>query len=237
MVEQVVVNVDSKIEELENISMMILSNTSLMNSAQRKTYENTLQRIQEINAIESTLFSMMSSNNNIKGIYLYKANGESFGSGVDLTQSTGLKEEFFKLVKETGGKPLWVCGLGGSYDYLYLLRPLVSLNNLKEEGILAIFISIEEFNSIFQNADLGDGEIFLLDENRTILSHLDQEQLGVTLNDEYLDKVYTEKLSDNFNHGKYVVSYGTTKNGWKVTTKEPISSLMQEMEIVEVILL
>lgn len=232
MVEQVVVNVDSKIEELENISMMILSNTSLMNSAQRKTYENTLQRIQEINAIESTLFSMMSSNNNIKGIYLYKANGESFGSGVDLTQSTGLKEEFFKLVKETGGKPLWVCGLGGSYDYLYLLRPLVSLNNLKEEGILAIFISIEEFNSIFQNADLGDGEIFLLDENRTILSHLDQEQLGVTLNDEYLDKVYTEKLSDNFNHGKYVVSYGTTKNGWKVTTKEPISSLMQEMEIV-----
>ena len=48
-----------------------------------------------------------------------------------------------------------------------------------------------------------------------------------------IEKIYGEKSSDNFNHGDYIVSYGTTKNGWKVTTKEPISSLMQEMETVK----
>lgn len=239
MVEQVVVNIDSKLEELEDISTMILSNTSLMDSIQREKYDNALQKIREIDKNETTLFSMMSSNNNIKGIYIYENNGEVIGSGTDFTKGGDasedkIRKEFSELVADAGGNPVWLTGADGSYEHIYLLRSLRNLRTLENVGVLAIFINTGEINLIFENADLGNSaEILLLDQDKKIISHLDTQRLGNELTDEYIEKIYGEKSSDNFNHGDYIVSYGTTKNGWKVTTKEPISSLMQEMETVK----
>ncbi|WP_058486636.1 methyl-accepting chemotaxis protein [Defluviitalea phaphyphila] len=243
MIEQVVININSKIEEIENISTMIASNTELMESIQKQEYSSVLEKIQTIDKIESNLFSMISSNNNIKGIYIYKTNGEVIGTGMDFTStmsggSTEAIEEnrkqFLEMAKNNKGKPLWINGFKDNYDYIFLLRPLRSLISLEDVGALVIYIDIKEINSLFEEINLGNNaEIYLLDDNKNIIAHLDDSKLGTKSDKSYLNKLYGENLSDNFTDSGHVVSYGTIKNGWKIATEEHISGLMEEMEVVK----
>lgn len=241
MVEQVAVNIDLKIKELENIPMMILFNTELIDSIQKNTFNNVLEKIHNQTKIENTLFNLVNSNSSIKGVNIYKDNGDVFGSELTITNGEDklmsqaeLGKVFSELVKDSEGESVWVTGLNNSYDYIILLRSIKSFINSKPIAVLAVFVKTEEINSLFKEMDLSNtASMFLLNQNKNIIGDLDVEKIGTQLTDEYLNKIYGENSSSNFRDSNNVVSYASTRNGWKVITKEPISSLMEEMKVVK----
>lgn len=239
MVEQVSSNIDLKMKEIENMSMMFVSNIEYIEILEKSTYDNSMKRLESFKAIQKNLNSMMSSNNYIKGIYIYLENGEAIGAGNDYTRGSAgskddVRKQFLECVKNNDGNTVWLSGFNDSYDYIYLLRPVRSLKTLGNIGVITFFISVDEINSVLQNIGLENGaDIFLLNQTRKIISHLDTKKIGTELTDTYLDKVYASNESGNFTDSGYLISYTTNSSGWKIVTSERVSSLMREMEIVK----
>lgn len=241
MIEQMAINIDSKIEQFETVSMMIISNDELTTTIENEEYDNILDKMRGHEKIRNSLFSIASSNKNISGIYIYKDNGDVFGHGVDITTKGKYKDnpgearkQLLDISKSRSGKSVWATGLFDSYEYICLVRPLRSLKTLREIGTVAIYIDYKELNSAFQQSDLeGIGDIMIIDENKNIIVHNDADILGKQVDDKYLENVFSKNSSDNFTNSNEVISYATTEIGWKLINKEPISILMKEMKIVK----
>ena len=240
MVEQAAININSKIEQLENISMMIISNDEFISILQQEEYENIVDKMRDNEKLRDTLFSISVSNNDISGVYIYKNNGEVYGTGRDITSLSGNNSDteasrqfLADIATKHEGKNVWVTGLNNSYEFVTLTRQLRNLKTLSHIGTLAIYVDYKKFNSIIDQSDSDSSEIMLLDENRNIIVHRDPNLLGSPFTAQYTDNIYGDAKSDNFTDADEVISYATAKNGWKVVTKAPVSALMQEMEVVK----
>ena len=239
MVQQIANNIDLKIKEIENIPRMVQYNSKLLEYIRKEEFNNLLEKINTESEIENILLSIENSNNSIKGINIYKENGEVFGSNFRIENSDGTSmsadygKVFEELMKDSEEELVWVTGLNNSYDYIILLKSIKNFVNTKPIAVLAVYIKADEITSLFKEMDFSDtGSMFLLNPNKNIIGDINNENIGTQVTDGYLDKIYGENLFGNFRDADNVISYATTKNGWKVITKEPISSLMAEMVVV-----
>ncbi|NLU51690.1 MAG: methyl-accepting chemotaxis protein, partial [Clostridiaceae bacterium] len=241
MVEQVAINIDTKIKQLENVSMILTSNEEVLSILGKKDYANDMEKIKDDETIKRTIYSISFSNSDVDGIYIYKPDGKFIGSGTDATTIGKLKENteenrkaLADIAAGQDGKVAWVTGLGNSYEYLILTRQLRNTKTLEPLATLAIYVDYNKFSSMFnQRISDSTGEIMLLDSDKKIIVHRDKNVLGNTFEAGYTDRIFGEAISDNFTDSGEVISYATAKTGWKVVTKEPVSALMNEMEVVK----
>ena len=84
MVEQVAMNIDSKIEEFERIHAMINTNLKLIENLENLDSVSSFDKVKNVREIDNDLVSIIASNNNIRAANIIKTNGESFGSGLYL---------------------------------------------------------------------------------------------------------------------------------------------------------
>jgi len=240
MVEQIAMNIDTKLEEFERSQTLVKTNLKLMKDLRELDSISSFDKAKIIKEIESDIVSIVISNNDIKTAHIIKNNGESFGSEF-VSISTGGKninkneqiQHLLELINSSGGKNLWITGLYDSYEQIYLITQMDDLSTGKSIGGIVISIHSKGIRSILEKANLGSGEIFIINENNEIVSSIDEEKLGTVLEDGFLDKIYGENTSGYFTNSNYVISYATTKNGWKIITKEPVSALMKDMEAVK----
>ncbi|NLM14232.1 MAG: methyl-accepting chemotaxis protein, partial [Epulopiscium sp.] len=240
MINQLVLNINYKIDEIERASMMLISNREITKIIEENSQnKSNYQQLQDINAVKATLSSIANTNNDITGMYIYKEDGTKIGSGndriLDEVQSYDKQMEFYNTFKgflENSGKDtLWITGLNDSYQNIYFVRNMKSLATMNEIGIIVISINSRYINSVLQHVELDtNADVFILDENQNIVAHLDQEKLGVKNEDEIITTIYGTELSGNFTQSGDLISFATATNGWKAVTKEPVSSLMSEMK-------
>lgn len=242
MVEQTASNIDLKLKEIENISMIIISNSELLDIIEKDMYANIVDKVNDEKKIEDHLFSIISSNKYIKTVNIYKQNGTIFGSELSSETSGESKytlqkkmgKEFIELMKASNGKPIWITGFNNSYENIYLIRSMKKSMSSKETAALVLSVDSKEINSTFGESESGySTAIMLLDENEHVIAHTDTEKLGSQLSDIDLNTIYNNSSSGTLMDHDHVVSYATTQNGWKVITIEPIASLMKEMTAVQ----
>ncbi|NLK96518.1 MAG: methyl-accepting chemotaxis protein [Epulopiscium sp.] len=240
MVEQIAMNIDSKIEEFERIHTMVNTNMKLMNNLEYLDTVSSAHKLQTVKEIDNDIVSIIASNNHIRAANIINNKGEHFGSSFIAISAEGKTinkseqiEQLKNLIDTSDGKALWVTGLFDSYEYIYLIAQIRSLDTGEPIGGIVISINSKGIHSVLEKANLGSGEIFLINENKEIISGIDEEKLGMVPEDEILNKIYTENPSGYFTDSDYVISYATTNNGWKIVTKESVSALMKEMEAVK----
>lgn len=238
MVEQLAVNIDFKIDEFEKIPRMIIGNDEIMRNLLREDFATINEETQNSQSIQRALFSMNFSNAGMEAIYLYKNNGDIFRAGSRINLATELKgkseldifKDLSKTMQENKGNFLWLTGYNDTYKYVLLVKELSTTDDI---GIILVVINSDELESIVNQTGMnGTGSIMILDENRMIISHEDSSLLGSELTDGYLESIYGDTESNHFRDGDDVISFATTKTGWKLITKQPMSSLMEEMQVV-----
>ncbi|HHW67640.1 MAG TPA: methyl-accepting chemotaxis protein [Epulopiscium sp.] len=241
MVEQTAANIDLKLKEIENISMIITSNTEIMDAIEKDMYTSISEKVSDEKKIENTLFSIINSNKYIKTANIYKENGTVYGSDLSVTSGESkfvlqkeMGNQFIEMVKASNGKPMWITGFNDSYENIYLVRPVKKSITSEQTAALVLSINSKEINSTFGESESGySADIILLNENEQIIAHTDAEKLGTKLSDIDFDAIYSNNISGNLMDQSHVISYATTQTGWKVVTVELIESLMEEMTAVQ----
>lgn len=239
MIDQLILNIDYKIEEVERASMMLISNKEITKIIEQKKQDvMDYDQLQEINKVESTILSIVNTNSGISGIYIYKEDGTRIGAGSDSIlykgQNYDKQIEYYNMFKEildnSQEEASWITGFNDSYQNIYFVRTMRSPQTMKEIGLIIISINSKYINSVLENMELDqNAQVYILNENQVIIGHLNQENLGIKNEDEFLTYIYGEESSGNITLNGDLISFATASNGWKAVTTEPIASLMSEM--------
>ena len=239
MIEQLVINFNSKLNEIESVSSLIVSDDNLLKSIEKDTFKDILDETNTNKEVESQLFSIALANDAVNSITIIKENGDIFSSLSNITVKNkenieNFKSRYKELSIESNGKPIWLSGLNESYDYVFLIRSLKSHRSFKDIGLIVISINTEEFNLLLGEVNTeGTMDISIINDNKKVISHIDREMIGSELTEEFVDEVIKDVLVGNINEDDYLISYGTIRNGWKIISKESKDSLMSEMKVVK----
>ena len=184
------------------------------------------------------ILSIVNTNSGISGIYIYKEDGTRIGAGSDSIlykgQNYDKQIEYYNMFKEildnSQEEASWITGFNDSYQNIYFVRTMRSPQTMKEIGLIIISINSKYINSVLENMELDqNAQVYILNENQVIIGHLNQENLGIKNEDEFLTYIYGEESSGNITLNGDLISFATASNGWKAVTTEPIASLMSEM--------
>jgi methyl-accepting chemotaxis protein len=240
LLKQVKNNIDSKILEVEKATMMILGNYEVMKIIST-TYsnDNMYQKIEDSRKIENVLSSIIFSSPDIKSIMVIKSNGEKisneFMPGLDkyFLSDEFKKSEVYKAVREAGGKAVWVTGLNGDYSQIFVMRKLTNVVKAEDAGTLIVAIPESVISTIYDGVELGkNGTIMMLRTDHSIISHHLKENIGKNFQENYIDNIFGENESGIFVKNNELIAFNTCTNGWKIITKVPMNSLMEEMYAV-----
>lgn len=229
---QIVEKIDSKIDELENTSMLVFGDTKMNELIGINEFEDFFEELQTNNQVTEFIKNIVILNNDIKSISILKENGKYYHAyTTDKEINNNLGEDFFssslyERVKSASGRPVWVSNYRGQDDNIYMFRQLINLRNGREIGILVFNIKIDAFHDIVTGTDFGEGaRITLLNEDKTIITGLDNELRG-SLYDGFVDM---EIDSAYMKVDNTLTVYATTKYGWKLIAAIPVESILGDV--------
>ena len=88
MIEQLVINFNSKLNEIESVSSLIVSDDNLLKSIEKDTFKDILDETNTNKEVESQLFSIALANDAVNSITIIKENGDIFSSLSNITGKT-----------------------------------------------------------------------------------------------------------------------------------------------------
>jgi len=232
---QIANNINLKVQELEKATTGILANQEFMDIISKEDYSDEMQRFRDNTFINDLLMEKSISNKDVDGILIYRPDKNNFSSG-DINNSQVFKENFKnspiyrKVIGERGGIT-WISGLNSSFEYFYIMRSIISNVSGKSQGLLIFEIPQAVFTELYKNISLAEGtSVSIVDNTNNVISSSIQELIGSKSRD-IIDYNNAENEEDN----GYLINIGnlltnsSIDNGWNLSTKVPIDSLMGKM--------
>lgn len=242
VIKQVNANIQSYVDNMENISLFALTNKDV------KYYisENTFIGEEELRPYEkriSDLFqSILYTRKDIASIMVFGYNHRFVSDRrmTSLNPKTKLEDQkWYKNAKSEGGKsvisPPHVQNIiQNEYRWVVSLsRELKSTDGITGQGILLVDLNLSVINQICRNINLGKrGYVFIVDQDGTLVYHPQQQLIYSSLRTEQIDKVMQSGNGGSFivndQDGKRIYSVQNTGFGWKIVgvayTNELISN-------------
>lgn len=246
---------DAKMDELEKDAMMIKSNRELQKLLATQEYDEEFQRLNDKNKMQELLWSVITSNPEIRSITILRNNGDVISSGSNAEMKSYLengdfqKTDIYKKIVDSRNQVFWIPGLLGNYDKIHIVRDISDYFSVKA-GLLIIEIETKTVDKLFKNIDMGEGsKILITDGEENIIynriSEKNQEQAEDSNEAEepkvekaddslahYCSSIPADKESGRFVLGNELVAYSTVENGWKMLSIIPMSYLMGDVYIV-----
>jgi two-component system sensor histidine kinase YesM len=242
IIKQVNTNIQSYVDNMENISLLALTNkdvkyyisdNSFISSEDRRTYEKRI----------SDLFqSILYTRKDIASIMVFGYNGRFVSDRriTSLNPNARLQEQpWYQTAKSEGGKSVISAPhvqniIQNEYRWVVSLsRELKSTDGITAEGIFLVDLNLSIINDICNNINLGKkGYLFIVDNQGNIVYHPQQELIQGKLRTERISDVIQAPSGSSFiandGEGKRIYSVQDTNFGWKIAgvayTDELISS-------------
>lgn len=242
IIKQVNTNIQSYVDNMENISLLALTNkdvkyyisdNSFISAEDRRTYEKRI----------SDLFqSILYTRKDIASIMVFGYNGRFVSDRriTSLNPNARLQEQsWYQTAMSEGGKSVISAPhvqniIQNEYRWVVSLsRELKSTDGITAEGIFLVDLNLSIINDICNNINLGKkGYLFIVDNNGNIVYHPQQELIQSKLRTERISDVIQAPSGSSFiandGDGKRIYSVQDTKFGWKIAgvsyTDELISS-------------
>lgn len=234
-------------DNIDNISMQILSNDEISDVLSNTTIEDAFQSYQQINYVNKYLSDIMFSysQDNIKSIYLLNDKQYNFcvGEGNILDEKNYnefIQSDLYKKTIESKGRSVWSSVYNNFFNadqkVISLQRMYMSHSSLKNVGVIQINIDPDVFYNAISSSKLGEtGYVFIVDEDGNIIAHKDKELIGTKIKNDYFNEI---KVKDNGdftfyeNREKMYGVYATMENpNWKfiavIPQKELYSTAVQ----------
>lgn len=231
---------DFKINEIENVSTQLFTNTALVEAISPVTGETNYDKTLRIQSATNLLSGqVLSAGNFIDSMYLitdervFEA-GKTTGSDEATAYIKGdfKNSEQYKTIVDQKGIH-WVTGLNGDYTKIYLMRNLTNIKSGKNIGVMIITMTSDVYSEMVQDISLGqDSRFSILSSEGNVILNNTGENYGTPVNDQLKTKVFTENSKGTFIHNSTLVVYNTCRNGWKTMAEIPLDSLVSEIKAV-----
>ncbi|GMQ63188.1 methyl-accepting chemotaxis protein [Vallitalea maricola] len=236
-------NINMKLKEIENTSMVIMSDDSLVKtvSKSKDDYENLFDMLKERDSlINEKLFSIQYSNTSIQNIIIVKKDETIECRATHGKISEGFFDsDIYKTVSEARGRAVWLSNVYDNPESIYLMRKLTRISTAHEIGVLIIEVKKSYLTEVFENAEDKTDE-FIIDENGVIVYNADAGKLGQPFEEfEDITKRINgeeEVVSDNFNLYGKMTSYIRCSNNWffveQISNKEFLGIVDETKSII-----
>ncbi|WP_256756641.1 sensor histidine kinase [Cohnella sp. WQ 127256] len=230
VIKQVNMNIQSYVDNMENISLLALTNkdvkyyisdNSFISSEDRRTYEKRI----------SDLFqSILYTRKDIASIMVFGYNGRFVSDRriTSLNPNAKLQEQtWYKMAKSEGGKSVISAPhvqniIENEYRWVVSLsRELKSTDGITAEGVFLVDLNLSVINDICSNINLGKkGYLFIVDNNGNIVYHPQQQLIDSQLRTDRISDVIEATSGSSFvandGDGKRIYSVQDTNFGWKI---------------------
>lgn len=235
IISQVVDKIDRKLEDLEQSTMILLSDDELFTALSQSDFANAYEELQNFNFIKNKLDAISYSNKDVQGIVLYRPQGKTVFSNFQenyFKESLGENFSSSSLYRElmaSAGQPVWITNYNNQHDYLFLMRRLRNRRTLADLGLLIYVIKEDVMTNIITGTEFCEGaEVVLFNENKQIITSLNREMIGTI----FEGSVEMDTDSAYITAKKHLISYATTKTGWKLASIIPFSTLYSDINAV-----
>ncbi|WP_438348111.1 sensor histidine kinase [Paenibacillus sp. FA6] len=230
IINQVNVNIQSYVDNMDNISLLALTNkdvkyyisdNSFISSEDRRMYEKQI----------SDLFqAILYTRKDIASIMVFGYNGRFVSDRriTSLNPNTQLQDqEWYKMAKAAGGKSVLSAPhvqslIENEYRWVVSLsRELKSTDGITAEGVFLVDLNLSVINDICNNINLGKkGYVFIVDNNGHIVYHPQQQLIESNLRTEQVADVLQTPSGQSFivnnEEGKRIYSVQDTNFGWRI---------------------
>ncbi|MHA0856393.1 cache domain-containing sensor histidine kinase [Paenibacillus sp. CMAA1364] len=230
IINQVNVNIQSYIDNMDNISLLALTNkdvkyyisdNSFISVEDRRIYEKQI----------SDLFqAILYTRKDIASIMVFGYNGRFVSDRriTSLNPNTQLTEqEWYKMAKEAGGRSVLSAPhvqrlIENEYRWVVSLsRELKSTDGITAEGVFLVDLNLSVINDICNNINLGKkGYVFIVDNHGNIVYHPQQQLIDSKLRTEQMADVLQVPSGQSFivdnEEGKRIYSVQDTNFGWRI---------------------
>lgn len=230
IINQVNVNIQSYVDNMDNISLLALTNkdvkyyisdNSFISSEDRRTYEKRI----------SDLFqAILYTRKDIASIMVFGYNGRFVSDRriTSMNPNTQLQDqEWYKMAKAAGGKSVLSAPhvqslIEKEYRWVVSLsRELKSTDGITAEGVFLVDLNLSVINDICNNINLGKkGYVFIVDNNGQIVYHPQQQLIESNLRTEHVSDVLQATSGQSFivnnEEGKRIYSVQDTNFGWRI---------------------
>ncbi|WP_036717587.1 cache domain-containing sensor histidine kinase [Paenibacillus harenae] len=230
IIKQVNLNIQSYVDNMENISLLALTNkdvkyylsdNSFISEENRRTYEKRI----------SDLFqAILYTRKDIASIMVYGYNGRFVSDRriTSLNPNTRLQDQaWYQMAKAAGGKSVISAPhvqnlIENEYRWVVSLsRELKSTDGITAEGVLLVDLNLSVINDICSNINLGQkGYLFIVDNEGNLVYHPQQQLIESKLRTERIKEVLQVSNGQSFvvnqGDGKRIYSVQDTNFGWRI---------------------
>lgn len=228
---QAAVNIESKLDKIEDISFSILFDTELQSLLQKATLgtmdEYEQSRIQT--GVESVLASQILYHNEIDAAFVVTANDLIYC--MDKTkQNYGVMENEYEAIISAGGSALWFnCD---NKEVTALTRAINSVVTQKTLGYLVMYVDTDFFlDTLSDVQSTMGGELLLIDrEYSPLLGRRNTSDITtIDLTQVSEKESYSFSLDKTGSKQQYCAISEEMGNGWRIVAAIPVSDYQREI--------
>ncbi|SDX75882.1 sensor histidine kinase [Paenibacillus sp. CF384] len=230
IIKQVNMNIQSYVDNMENISLLALTNKDVKYYISDNSYISAEDRRIYEKRISDLFQAILYTRQDIASIMVFGYNGRFVSDRRITNLNPNMKlsdQSWFQMAKSEGGKSVISSPhvqniIQNEYRWVVSLsRELKSTDGITAEGVFLVDLNLSIINDICKNIDLGKkGYLFIVDNNGNIVYHPQQQLIDSKLRTERIADVIKASSGSSFvvndGEGKRIYSVQDTNFGWKI---------------------
>ncbi|MBP3966455.1 cache domain-containing sensor histidine kinase [Paenibacillus lignilyticus] len=230
IIKQVNTNIQSYVDNMENISLLALTNKDVKYYISDNSYISAEDRRIYEKRISDLFQAILYTRNDIASIMVFGYNGRFVSDRRITNLNPNMKlsdQSWFQMAKSEGGKSVISSPhvqniIQNEYRWVVSLsRELKSTDGITAEGVFLVDLNLSIINDICKNIDLGKkGYLFIVDNSGNIVYHPQQQLIDSKLRTERIADVIKASSGSSFvvndGEGKRIYSVQDTNFGWKI---------------------
>jgi two-component system sensor histidine kinase YesM len=229
LLSEVSKNLELNIREINRVYYSIFTNQEVRNTLldanrgmmTQVEYVSATKRMNEI------LLGYVVDRDDVYGVNLYSLNNMLFRSG-EFQGRVTLSDREWELIQNNQGNLQWM-SLDNNQTVIGAVSALYDPDSLKRIGYFVIsFREDSLYTKLSSNRFHDQGELFIMDDQMTIISHKNKKLIHTQPNYEYLRQIKPDVVQNHYEFDidgiTHVVSYQSIGNtNWKLVSTIPLS--------------
>lgn len=230
IIKQVNSNIQSYIDNMENISLLAMTNKDVKYYISRSSFISNADRRPYEKRISDLFQSILYTRKDIASIMVFGYNNRFVSDRriTSLNPNAKLQQQsWYTDAKSKGGQSVISAPhvqniIQNEYRWVVSLsRELKSTDGITAEGIFLVDLNLSIINDICSKINLGKkGYVFIVDQNSNIIYHPQQQLIYSNLRKELIPEVMQAQSGSSFiadgPEGKRIYSVQDTNFGWKI---------------------